>query len=133
MFIDGFPGGILPHCSVVGQFEEIGWNLQCPVSGQWSKKPENVCGFGVYNQNYVKYPTQCYRNNPYAYVPDAVAPVVYNAPQNVYQNPMRYVPQPMVPNLPCHEKQDWDYNNMCFNVNGQPCQYTNIVDLEDFM
>lgn len=132
MLVNGIPEGLQQHCPVVGAFEEAGWNIQCPMSNQWSKQSDNVCSVGVYNGNSVDRPLQCYRNDPYvSYMPKNVMPQYYH-PQNVYHSP-RYIQQPLIPNLPCHQNQEWDYNSMCYNVDGQPCQYTNVVDLEDFM
>lgn len=133
MLVNGISEGFAGQCPVVGQFEETGWNMQCPVTGQWSRQADNVCSFGVYNGGYSNRPTQPYRNNPYvSYVPDTVMPHYYPQ-QPVYQQPVYVAPQPLIPNLPCHQNSDWDYNSMCFNVDGQPCQYTSVVDLEDFM
>ncbi|KOB79398.1 Uncharacterized protein OBRU01_00391 [Operophtera brumata] len=131
MLVNGITEGFPQQCPVVGAFEETGWNTQCPMSNQWSKQLDNVCSVGVYNGNFVNRPVQCHRNDPYvSYVPENVVPQYYH-PQNVYHQP-RYQP-PLIPNLPCHQNQDWDYSSMCYNVDGQPCQYTNVVDLEDFM
>lgn len=133
MLVNGFAEGFPQHCPVVGAFEETGWNMQCPMSHQWSKQMGNVCSFSVHNE-IVDRPVQCHRSDPYSsYVPENVIPQYYQ-PQIVY-HPPRYIQQPLIPSLPCHQNQnqEWDYNSMCYNVNGQPCQYTNVVDLEDFM
>lgn len=104
--------------------------MQCPMANQWSWQMDNMCSVGVYaNQQ------QCFRSvNPYSsYIPNNVIPQYY-APQCPAQTPVRYVPpQPVIQDLPCRQSQAWDYNSMCFDIDGQPCQYTSVVDLEDFM
>lgn len=132
MLLEGVSEGFLQRCPVVGAFEETGWSMQCPVSSQWPRQQlGNVCGAGgsVYgNLN----PGQCYRTDAYAsYAPVDVTPQYY--PQNVYIPPAQFRQPPLIPNLPCHQGQQWDYSSMCYNVDGQACQYTNVVDLEDFM
>ncbi|CAG4984758.1 unnamed protein product [Colias eurytheme] len=135
MFVNGDP---LPQCPVVGPFEEIGWQTQCPVSGQWSKPPvKNVCGYNVYSANVNgAFSTQCYNNNVFV-CDNPGFDQFYSEPpltngQHYYPRVAPH-PQLMQPNLPCQQRQEWDYNSMCYNVNGTPCQFTNVVDLEDFM
>ncbi|XP_075982714.1 uncharacterized protein LOC142980965 isoform X2 [Anticarsia gemmatalis] len=123
-------------CPVVGGYEERGWNMQCPMVDQWSRQPiTNQCSYGDNNSNFMSPSVQCYRNVPS--VPFAHPNVLQYYPipvQEVYPRQMSYAPSPpMVPNLPCHQQQPWDYDSMCYNVNGQPCQYTSVIDLEDFM
>lgn len=134
MLVNGFGEQYPQECPVVGAFEDVGWNLQCPMSGQWTRQPVDAqCSYGGYNPNLQSPSVQCYRNVPFMpYGHENVLP--YYPAQEVYQQPVRYVPQrPMIQNLPCHQQPAWDYNSMCFNVDGQACQYTNVVDLEDFM
>lgn len=83
--------------------------------------------------------SQCYEDGQY-YADQEQPPL-----QKDFYNPRPYVlpnqvtpgfarSYPIVRDLPCHQGvQPWDYNSMCFNVDGQPCQYTDAVDLEDFM
>ncbi|XP_045502869.1 uncharacterized protein LOC123699868 isoform X2 [Colias croceus] len=135
MFVNGDP---LPQCPVVGPFEEIGWQTQCPVSSQWSKPPvKNVCGYNVYSANVNgAFSTQCYNNN--VFVCDNPGFDQFYSEQPITNGQIFYPrvaphPQLMQPNLPCQQRQEWNYNSMCYNVNGTPCQFTNVVDLEDFM
>jgi hypothetical protein len=111
------------QCPVMGQFEDTGWSSQCPMFGQWNGQPNDMC-YSAFNHNYVT-SVPCYRN---------VYDETYRSPW--IHSPMKY-PQTqslMIPNLPCSlPQQEWDYNSMCYDVNGQACQYTNVVDLEDFM
>lgn len=124
MLVNGDRGS--SQCPIAGQFEDRGLNMQCPMESYWTGPPNNVCD-GVYSSNYVDSSMQCY-NYP---VNVKSVPQYYPQP---HQPPVRYIPpQPIIPNLPCHQVQQWDYNSMCFDVDGQPCQYTGIVDLEDFM
>ncbi|XP_073950650.1 HIF-1 transcription factor component sima isoform X2 [Choristoneura fumiferana] len=134
MVINGFKNHCPQQCPVVGRIEDIGWTLQCPVTGQWSRQPvNNVGNLGASASNVfreVPQPMQCYSRN--YYVPEN--PPQYFPSQIVYPRPVsHYQAAPIIPNLPCNQRQEWDYGNMCYNVNGQPCQYTNVVDLEDFM
>ncbi|CAG4931496.1 unnamed protein product [Parnassius apollo] len=122
-------GDRLPmQCPVVGSYEETGWSAQCPMSSQWSKLPLNdVSDYSIHNSDPNSgISMQCYNNNYY---------VCDNPPPQQYYGNRMY-PQvgygPVSLNLPCHGQQ-WDYNSMCYDVNGQPCQYTDVVDLEDFM
>ncbi|KAJ2953171.1 hypothetical protein O0L34_g744 [Tuta absoluta] len=105
------------QCPVVGPFEDT-YGMQCPMENQWPNdqfEPQVQC----YRDFYPQYQ---YQNQYYA-------PQVQRAPPVVQPQPI----QPMFANLPCHQQQQWDYTSMCYNVGGQPCQYTNVVDLEDFM
>lgn len=98
--------------------EAIGWNMQCSMTNQWDRSPVNN-NFGDINPS-----VQCYNRNYYDNV--------QYYPTQEY--PVSYVPeQRIINNLPCQQVQQWDYSNMCYNVDGQPCQYTSVVDLEDFM
>lgn len=125
MFASGQP---IVQCSVRGQQQHPAWNGQCSMagSGQWNFQSPDVC-YGVYDQSVCEPPVQCYKN----YGNDVPG---YYPPQQYYQ-PVQMVPRrpPLIPDLPCHQNQQWNYNTMCYNVDGQPCQYTNVVDLEDFM
>ena len=115
------------RCPVVGNFEESGWSVQCPMANQWSGQlsNNNISNYNQYSGNN-EITVQCYNRN--YYVPD-------NIPQQFCQyQPVVYTTPPIVQaSLPCHQKPEWDYTSMCYNVNGQPCQYTDVVDLEDFM
>lgn len=187
MFVDGEP--LTHRCSVVGNFEEVGWNLQCSMASQWSRPPvNNLCNYAVCN-GYSDLSVQCYNRvnyvRPQQYHQQSVSytqpvhdyqpnlyrqqipkqNVVYTQPVPefqedipcyqqpeqtlIYSKPLpgqtnllcNQIPdqqnvvytQPVQTNLPCHQRPEWDYNTMCYNVDGQPCQYTNVVDLEDFM
>lgn len=114
-------GDRIPYqCPVVGNYEDMQWMGQCPMASQWSK-PETMCSYVYgYNEPYFKLPNQ--RINDYAcdYV------------QQYYGGQVQAVYPPQTLNLPC-QGQQWDYSTMCYDVDGQPCQYTNVVDLEDFM
>ncbi|CAG9789062.1 unnamed protein product [Diatraea saccharalis] len=112
----------LNQCPVSSQFGDTSWGSQCPVVGQWNVQPPDVC-FSGYNQNYVGTTVPCYRN---------VYEHVSYYHQVPYQTPVQYARQTVIPNLPCHQEQ-WNYNNMCYDVDGQPCQYAGVIDLEDFM
>lgn len=116
--------------AVVGQPEATAWNIQCHEMNQNQIPDNRMCTHSGYNSNY---PTnQCYNNDPNPY--SVAAP--YYPPQEVYNLgdvQVGYLRQPVIPNLPCQQSQQWDYSSMCYNVDGQPCQYTNVVDLEDFM
>lgn len=116
---------LIQRCPVVGNIEETGWNMQCPMANQWPGQL-SINNYSNYNQysDCNEIPVQCYNRN--YYVPE-------NIPQQYYPPVVYTTPPPIQVNLPCHQKPDWDYNSMCFNVNGQPCQYTDVVDLEDFM
>lgn len=121
------------QCPVVGNLEETGWSLQCPMASQWIKQP--VCNYNVYNSNvpFVNsdLSVQCYnRNYPVCDNVPQYYQHIPHPPQNVFSQ-QHLVQNPL--NLPCNQNQQWDYNSMCYNVDGQPCQYTNVVDLEDFM
>ncbi|CAH0594106.1 unnamed protein product [Chrysodeixis includens] len=131
MLVNGFEQ--FPQQCPVRGYEDAGWGVQCPMAGQWSRQIEtSQCGYGNYNPNFKSPSVQCFRNAPFLpYGHDNVFP--YYPPQEVYQQPVPYVPPVPIQNLPCHQQQPWDYNNMCFDVDGQPCQYTTVVDLEDFM
>ncbi|XP_045452892.1 hypoxia-inducible factor 1-alpha isoform X1 [Melitaea cinxia] len=121
MLVNGEP--LYERCPVVGGFEETGWNVQCPVSNQWSRPPvNNLCNYDVYN-GYSDLAVQCYTRNCY----------VQDNPPQYYQQRVVYQPPSFQSELPCRQSQEWDYTSMCYNVDGQPCQYTNVVDLEDFM
>ncbi|KPJ18057.1 Hypoxia-inducible factor 1-alpha [Papilio machaon] len=115
-------GDRVPYqCPVVGNYEETQWSGQCPMASQWSK-PENMCIYEYgYNEPYSKLPNQRFSGN-----------YVCNYAHQYYGNQVQTVYVPQTLNLPC-QGQQWDYNTMCFDVEGQPCQYTNVVDLEDFM
>ncbi|CAB3246213.1 unnamed protein product [Arctia plantaginis] len=103
MLVNGQGDAYWQNCPVGRGYEDPGWNMQCPMYDQWSRQPAT---------------SQC------GYVP---VPKVY--PQMV-----NYVPQvSILPNIPCRQQQDWNYNSMCFNVDGEPCQYTEVIDLEDMM
>lgn len=128
MLVNGYCDQYMQQCPVVGRFEEPTWNMQCPMSGQWPKLMNNVSSFGLYGMNFT-HPVQCYTNDQYQ-------PICENMSQyypNMYPTVVQTVQPPIMQNLPCQQSQNWDYNSMCYNVNGQPCQYTNVVDLEDFM
>lgn len=122
MLVNGEP--LIQRCPVVGNFEETGWNMQCPMSNEWSRQStvNNLCNYNQYN-GYSDIPVECY--NRYYYVQGNVqqycSRMTYNAPIVTQAN------------LPCQQRPEWDYNSMCYNVDGQACQYTNVVDLEDFM
>lgn len=121
MLVNGEP--LYERCPVVGSFEETGWNMQCPVSNQWSRPPvNNLCNYDVYN-GYSDLAVQCYTRNCY----------VQDNPPQYYQQRVAYQPPSFQSELPCRQSQEWDYTSMCYNVDGRPCQYTNVVDLEDFM
>lgn len=133
MLVNGFGEQIPQECPVVGAYEDGGWNSQCPMADQWSRQTvNNLCSFSDYSSNFGSPSVQCYRNvpiNPYGH-----ENVPYYPVQEVYQQPVNFVPpRPLIHDLPCHQQQAWDYNSMCYNVDGQPCQYTTVVDLEDFM
>nr|XP_026489699.1 hypoxia-inducible factor 1-alpha-like isoform X1 [Vanessa tameamea] len=115
---------IIQRCPVIGSFEETGWNVQCPMSNQWSRQPvDNQCNYDIYN-SFSDLSVQCYDRNYYR---DSV-------PQQYYPQRVVYTQPPSFQaDLPCRQRQEWDYNSTCYNVDGQPCQYTNVVDLEDFM
>ncbi|XP_034834052.1 uncharacterized protein [Maniola hyperantus] len=139
---------LIQRCPVVGNLEETGWNLQCPMTSQWSRQPvNNLCNYDVYN-GYSDLSVQCY--NRTSYIQDIPQQqyyeqnVAYTQPVHQYrtnvachQIPEQRVYAQPVPDfqtdLPCRQRPDWDYNSMCYNVDGQACQYTNVVDLEDFM
>lgn len=104
-----------PQAYAVDRFQENGW-VQCALNEQWPTS-ENTCF--VYPQ------VQC---NNYQNVPQP-RPQYYP----VQEHRPDYVHHPIYPNLPCQQTPQWDYNSMCHNVDGQPCQYTTVVDLEDFM
>ncbi|XP_026315120.1 hypoxia-inducible factor 1-alpha isoform X2 [Hyposmocoma kahamanoa] len=104
-----------PQTCAIDGFQDNGW-MQCAVNQQWPMS-KNTC--------FVYPPVQCYN---YPNVP---------LPQPQYY-PMQerrtdYVQHPIYPNLPCQQTRQWDYDSMCYNVDGQPCQFTSVVDLEDFM
>lgn len=136
MLVNGFSDSYSQGCPVVGAFEDDGWNLQCPMADQWSRQTVNAnlqCSYGDYNSNLQSPSVRCYRNFPFVPYGHENA-LSYYPLQEVYQQPVSYVPQrPMIQNLPCHQQPAWDYNSMCYNVDGQACQYTAVVDLEDFM
>ncbi|XP_045537896.1 hypoxia-inducible factor 1-alpha isoform X2 [Papilio machaon] len=115
-------GDRVPYqCPVVGNYEETQWSGQCPMASQWSK-PENMCIYEYgYNEPYSKLTNQRFSGN-----------YVCNYAHQYYGSQVQTVYVPQTLNLPC-QGQQWDYNTMCFDVEGQPCQYTNVVDLEDFM
>ncbi|CAH2045759.1 unnamed protein product, partial [Iphiclides podalirius] len=120
MLVDG--SGLPQQCPVVGGYEET-WSGQCPMSSQWAKQSQfHVSDYGAYRDAYMGPSMQCYNSAYYA----------CNTPQLYCGAVQRaeYAPAPL--NLPCNGQQ-WDYNSMCYDVDGQPCQYTNVVDLEDFM
>lgn len=99
------------------------------MKNQWVKQAvDNLCSFSVYGPSYP--PVQCYRDGT---LPYNVNVSHYHVPQNEYQQPANYVQRSGFQNLPCQQPRLWDYNSMCYNVDGQPCQYTSVVDLEDFM
>nr|XP_021192033.2 LOW QUALITY PROTEIN: hypoxia-inducible factor 1-alpha [Helicoverpa armigera] len=132
MLVNGFGEQYPQGCPVVGPFEDGGWKKQCPMADQWSRQAMNSqCAYGDYNSS-SKSSVQCYRNVPFVpYMHENVHP--YYPVHEVYQ-PVSYVPpSPMIHNLPCNQEPAWDYNSMCYNVDGQACQYTTVVDLEDFM
>ncbi|KAL4708271.1 hypothetical protein ACJJTC_016320 [Scirpophaga incertulas] len=114
----------LAPCAVMAEYRGGGWGSQCTVVGQWNTQPH--MGFSDYQscQNSVPF----YRNicNTAHYYPVSVSQQLH--PPHEYLQPQ----QPVL-NLPCHQNQPWDYSTMCFNVDGQPCAYTDVVDLEDFM
>ncbi|XP_053614002.1 hypoxia-inducible factor 1-alpha-like isoform X2 [Plodia interpunctella] len=117
MLVNGDHGSFQP----INQYEESRWNSYPRLEPQWPV--QNVCN---QSRDYVEPPAQCYNyvNQVPQFYPQGYQPPVF-----------RYVqpPQPIIPNLPCHQVQQWNYNTMCFDVDGQPCQYTGMVDLEDFM
>ncbi|XP_013170729.1 PREDICTED: hypoxia-inducible factor 1-alpha-like isoform X2 [Papilio xuthus] len=115
-------GDRIPYqCPVVGNYEETQWSGQCPMESQWSK-PENICSYQYgYNVPYSKLSNQSFSGN-----------YVCNYTNQYYGGQVQTVYAPQTLNIPC-QGQQWDYNTMCFDVDGQPCQYTNVVDLEDFM
>lgn len=126
MYVSGVEPS-LSQCADMGQFPDTGWTSQCPVTGygQWNVQPPDVC-YGVYRPSFSEQPVQCHRdfyNNGQEYAPQQ------------YHCPVQLVPsrQPMIPNLPCQQTPQWNYNSMCYDIEGGPCQYTNVVDLEDFM
>ncbi|XP_063367285.1 hypoxia-inducible factor 1-alpha-like [Cydia amplana] len=127
MVIHGCGNNVPLQCPVVGRMEDIGWSLQCPMTGQWSRQPVNNVALSAPSVYREIPPVECYPGNYYA--PKAQ----YFPPQVVYPRPIPQFQAPVMPNLPCNQAQEWDYGSMCYNVNGQPCQYTNVVDLEDFM
>ncbi|XP_049877924.1 hypoxia-inducible factor 1-alpha isoform X2 [Pectinophora gossypiella] len=117
------------QCPVVGPYEDsAGW-VPCPMANQWHVPMNTVNAPGVTFDPSV----QCYRSY---YEPQHPEPQYPQYPQQyrpyIPIQPQQQ-PQPIFPNLPCHQTPQWNYNSMCFNVDGQPCQYTNVVDLEDFM
>ncbi|KAI5632574.1 hypothetical protein NE865_14722 [Phthorimaea operculella] len=117
MFVYGERPG---QCPVVGPFEDT-YGMQCPMESQWQSVPFEP-------------QVQCYRDFYPQYLQNPYPQTQYYAPQVQPIPPVvQPQPQPMFANLPCHQQQPWDYNSMCYNVDGQPCQYTNVVDLEDFM
>lgn len=129
-------GSVLYQCTG----DRTGWNMQSPMSNMWGRGPS-----GVYVDNRL-YPMRdptvpCYNNGTFIDTPGQLRPHYFA--QRPYPQPQSmYAPQmmqpafhtPIVNDLPCHQQnqQMWDYN-MCYDVDGQPCQYTNVVDLEDFM
>lgn len=109
-------GEQVPQACAVDRFQDNGW-MQCPVNEQWPTS-KNTC--------FVYPPVHCYN---YPNVPQ---------PRPQYYHPVQkrradYVQHPIYPNLPCQQTRQWDYDSMCYNVDGQPCQFTSVVDLEDFM
>lgn len=128
-------------CPVVGRYEETGWSAQCPMANQWSRS-RGLHEYGVFTDNKL-YPMsqpaiQCYSNGTFFDTPGQLRSQYFmqRPHQQVYAPQMAQAvyQRPMVPDLPCNQSaQPWDYNTMCFDVNGQPCQYTDVVDLEDFM
>lgn len=102
-----------PQACAVDRFQDNGW-MQCPVIEQWPLS-KNTC--------FVYPPVQCYN------YPNVPQPQYYP----VQERPANYDQHPIYPNLPCQQTQQWDYDSMCYNVDGQPCQFTSVVDLEDFM
>lgn len=83
-------------------------------------------------QNTTSLPTN-YGNYPYElthYVPQYAqpeyAPMQFSQQQNFcYQS--RYEGMP-----PCAGPQPWDYG-YCYGAAGSPCQFIDVVDMEDFM
>lgn len=121
MFLNGYQEGVA-QCPVL---QDPGWAVQCPMGNQWIQQQTNQYNYSRF-KNYI-YPMrglsqQCYGG------------VFYQDRVQGYATQIRPVQEQLVPNLPCNQRnQQWDYNSMCYNVDGQPCQYTNVVDLEDFM
>lgn len=128
MFVNGEP---LPGCPVSDQ----GWGGQCsnflcqppaPVLNTCDYNARNVVG-DFSNQRY-------YLNDTEAqYFLQSINNVQCSGPINdVPRFPQKPASQ-FIQALPCRQTQEWDYNSMCYNVGDGPCQFTNVVDLEDFM
>lgn len=134
MLVNGLGDQYGQGCPVAGDFEDRGWYVQCPMYEQWSRQPvSEQCSYSAFNPNFVSPSVQCFRNVPPVYLhnPNQYCPVPI---QEVYPRQVSYVPPaPLIPNLPCRQQQSWDYDSMCYNVDGQPCQYTAVIDLEDMM
>lgn len=133
MLVNGQGDAYFQNCPVSRGCEDQGWNMQCPMYDQWSKQSvTNQSCYGNIDQNFASPSMQCYKNVPlvpYSTVQYYPVPV-----PKVYPQVVNYVPQvSLLPNVPCRQQQDWNYDSMCFNVDGEPCQYTEVIDLEDMM
>ncbi|XP_068619326.1 hypoxia-inducible factor 1-alpha-like isoform X2 [Battus philenor] len=121
MWVNG--AGLPVQCPVVGSYEDTRWSAQCPMAFQRLKQPsDDICNYGVYCDPYTKM-----SNHNSNYFVSANTPRSYDS---LVQQSAEYA-MPLI-NVPCQGLQ-WDYNSMCYDIGGQPCQYTNVVDLEDFM
>ncbi|GBP67792.1 hypothetical protein EVAR_53788_1 [Eumeta japonica] len=145
MIVNGFEEGLPKKCPVVGNYEDTG-SMQCPMWNRWAHRQPSVRAFEDYGADIV-YPQcdplmQCYMGRDgrtlyptqHQYSVAAPPPPPPPLPPPLYLHPQQaMVRRPIVPNLPCNQGvEPWNYNT-CFDVDGQPCRYTNIVDLEDFM
>ncbi|CAK1552316.1 unnamed protein product [Leptosia nina] len=124
MLVAGEP---LPHYPVPGAYDEVAWAQQGPMQCQWTPI-SNACDFNACNV-IGDFSTQCYNNYVREPRVQYYCPPIPNVPcvQQCYPN------KQFLQALPCRQTQQWDYNSMCYNVDGEPCQFTNVVDLEDFM
>ncbi|CAF4799228.1 unnamed protein product [Pieris macdunnoughi] len=125
MLVNGDP---LPQDSVPG------WSGECS-NFQWTPV-QNICDYNACNV-IGDYSNQRYQADYYVRDPGIqyFCPTVNNVQPSVPINvcyPQKPAPQFMQA-LPCRQSQEWDYDSMCYNVGGEPCQFTSVVDLEDFM
>ncbi|XP_047511271.1 uncharacterized protein LOC125053762 isoform X2 [Pieris napi] len=126
MLVNGDP---LPQDSVPG------WRGECS-NFQWTPPVQNIRDYNACNV-IGDYSNQRYQADYYVRDPGIqyFCPTINNVQPSVPINvcyPQKPAPQFMQA-LPCRQSQEWDYDSMCYNVGGEPCQFTSVVDLEDFM
>ncbi|XP_045528138.1 uncharacterized protein LOC123716434 isoform X2 [Pieris brassicae] len=112
-----------------------GWRGECS-NFQWTPPVQNICDYNACNV-IGDYSNQRYLADYYVRDPGIqyFCPTVNNVQRSVPINvcyPQKPAPQ-FIQALPCHQIQEWDYDSMCYNVGGEPCQFSSVVDLEDFM